>query len=627
MKKVILKSLKIRNFKGINRLDINFESGVTSIFGSNATGKTSIADAFFWLLFDKDSSGRADFNIKPLNKLGEVADHAATVEVEGVIAVDDIEVAYKKTLAEKWSKHRGSDNPVFDGNETERFINDLPMKKYEYDAAVKAIADEQIFRAVTSITYFSQTLSKLERRKILFDMAGSISDRELMEREEKFAALIPLFDKLGSIDNIKLAKTRERKSHNEKRTGIPVRVDELTRRAEALAGVDFGQLEIKKKQTEEAVSKAREKVTNIKNFSYPHELDSDIMRLEAELKSLEADNREYRAAQMNAANPAELIAQADAAKQLLDAANYDVEFVRGQLKGLREEFDTVAHREITVEKACPTCGREYDEESVGAAMSKLREARDGELDAINIRGRRLKERLTELECKVTEHTKIYKRVCSAVEAAKNAAGEVKDMDGFAEKAEALKQAIGEKKTEKDKHRSDFAGMLREAEEELARCAAEDRTVGEELSKRGIIAECERRIEELKAEAQVIAADIECIDTVLDTVDEFIRFKVSTIEDSINSIFKYVSFKLFDEQINGALAECCEATAGGVPYADLNSAAKVNAGMDIIDAISEYYGISAPIFVDNAESVVELLGVGAQVIRLVVSGEDERVRVA
>lgn len=627
MKKVILKSLKIRNFKGINRLDINFESGVTSIFGSNATGKTSIADAFFWLLFDKDSSGRADFNIKPLNKLGEVADHAATVEVEGVIAVDGVEAVYKKTLAEKWSKRRGSDNPVFDGNETERFINDLPMKKYEYDAAVKAIADEQIFRAVTSITYFSQTLSKLERRKILFDMAGSISDRELMEREEKFAALIPLFDKLGSIDNIKLAKTRERKSHNEKRTGIPVRVDELTRRAEALAGVDFGQLEIKKKQTEEAVSKAREKVTNIKNFSYPHELDSDIMRLEAELKSLEADNREYRAAQMNAANPAELIAQADAAKQLLDAANYDVEFVRGQLKGLREEFDTVAHREITVEKACPTCGREYDEESVTAAMSKLREARDGELDAINIRGRRLKERLTELECKVTEHTKIYKRVCSAAEAAKNAAGDVKDMDGFAEKAEVLKQAIGEKKTEKDKHRSDFAGMLREAEEELARCAAEDRTVGEELSKRGIIAECERRIEELKAEAQVIAADIECIDTVLDMVDEFIRFKVSTIEDSINSIFKYVSFKLFDEQINGALAECCEATAGGVPYADLNSAAKVNAGMDIIDAISEYYGISAPIFVDNAESVVELLGVGAQVIRLVVSGEDERVRVA
>ena len=627
MKKVILKSLKIRNFKGINRLDINFKSGVTSIFGSNATGKTSIADAFFWLLFDKDSSGRADFNIKPLNKLGEVADHAATVEVEGVIAVDGVEAVYKKTLAEKWSKRRGSDNPVFDGNETERFINDLPMKKYEYDAAVKAIADEQIFRAVTSITYFSQTLSKLERRKILFDMTGSISDRELMEREEKFAALIPLFDKLGSIDNIKLAKTRERKSHNEKRTGIPVRVDELTRRAEALAGVDFGQLEIKKKQTEEAVSKAREKVTNIKNFSYPHELDSDIMRLEAELKSLEADNREYRAAQMNAANPAELMAQADVAKQLLDAANYDVEFVRGQLKGLREEFDTVAHREITVEKACPTCGREYDEESVNAAMSKLREARDGELDAINIRGRRLKERLTELECKVTEHTKIYKRVCSVVEAAKNAAVEVKDMNGFTEKAEALKQAISEKKTEKDKHRSDFAGMLKEAEEELARCAAEDRTVGEELSKRGIIAECERRIEELKAEAQVIAADIECIDTALDTVDEFIRFKVSTIEDSINSIFKYVSFKLFDEQINGALAECCEATAGGVPYADLNSAAKVNAGMDIIDAISEYYGISAPIFVDNAESVVELLGVGAQVIRLVVSGEDERVRVA
>lgn len=625
MKKITLKTLKIRNFKGIDRLDVDFADRVTSIYGRNASGKTTIADAFFWVLFDKDSAGRTDFNIKPLNSAGEVADHAATVEVEATIAVDGIEKVYKKTLAERWGTRRGCADKVFDGNETERFIDGLPMKKYEYDAAVNELANEQVFRTVTSTTYFSQTLTKTERRRILFDMTSNVTDGEMMAKDGMFAPLLPLLDKLGSVDNIKAAKTRERKAINEKRASIPVRVDELTRRAEALAGIDFSEIEKAAKEAEVNTEKAREKLAHVKNFSYPNEIDSDIIRLQAYLKTLEAENKEYKIA--NAAPDTWAIkAAAVSERTRLEAIEKNLDYIRDQMKRLRDEFNTVVKREILPEKACPMCGRDYDAESIEAAAGKLREARDAELDRINARGVEMKEQESKLAAEYEEQ----KKRCDAADAeAEKAAAipEVGDMEGYAEKKAELHKLIDAKNAEKEKHRSDFAGMLTEAERELAECTAEEKRIKEELAKRGLIAECERRIEELKEEARTISAELEEIDAVLITLDEFVRFKVSVIEETINSLFGIVSFKLFNEQVNGALAECCEATVNGVPYADLNTAAKTNAGIDIINAVSEYYGICAPVFVDNAESVTELADGKAQVVRLVVSGNDERIRVA
>lgn len=625
MKKIVLKSISIRNFKGLSRLELTFSDGVTSIFGKNASGKTAVADAFFWLLFDKDTSGRADFNIKQLNSSGEVADHSAIVEVEAVIDTDGTEKVFKKTLAEKWSTRRGSENKVFDGNETERFINGLPMKKYEYDEAVAEIADEQVFRTVTSVTYFSQTLSKTERRRILFDMTSTLTDKELMAKEERFSVLLPHLDKLGTVDNIKAAKQRERRALNEKRSGIPIRIDELTHRTEALAGVDFGSIEAALKEAEVSTELAREKVVNVKNFSYPNELDNDIKLLESELKAIEAENREYRAS-ITVPDISALKSVAAAEKLRLTDLGKNLDYIRGQMNRLRDEFNVVAKRDIAPERVCPTCGREYDTESIEAATAKLKELKDAELAEINKRGLELKEQEAEYTAEYEQQLKRCEQAENDVKAAE-ALPPVCDMDGYEAKKIPLCALMEKKKAEKEKHINDFSGMLKEAEDEFAACVAEEKRLKEALSTRGIVAECERRIGELKEEAKTIAADIEDVDEILITADDFVRFKVSVIEDSINSLFGLVRFKLFNEQINGGLSECCEATVDGVPYADLNTASKVNAGLDIINAVSEYYGISAPVFVDNAESVTELMVGSGQLVRLVVSEEDERIRVA
>lgn len=626
MKKIILKSLKIRNFKGVKSMDVDFSDGVTSIYGGNATGKTTIADAFFWLLFDKDSVGRADFNIKPLSPSGEIADHAAVTSVEGVIEIDGVDVMYKKTLREKWSRRRGSENTVFDGNETERFINGLPMKKYEYDESVTGIASEEVFRAVTSVTYFSKILSKNDRRRLLFEMSSIITDRELIAGNEKLLHLLPLLDKYGDIDGIKLAAAHDRKRLNKAREDIPVRIDELRLRAEALAGIDFDETQKQYVVIKKQAEAAKEKVASVKNFSYPNELANELKGLEMDLKALYLENKEYRAQQVSPQNTEALKSNIMSERQRIASLNEAGEHIENEMKRLRADFERISSEPLNIEESCPTCGRAYDAQSVEAAKNSLRKERDARLDEINRRGKELKKLLGENEAQLSEAHSCLEKANAALAAAKDVQP-IEDMPEYAEKEKRLKADIDDKKQRIERHKSDFSAMLAEAEAELAKLSSEEQRLHEELSKRGIIAECERRIEELNAEARSIAADIEEAERILDTVDAFIRFKVSAVEDSINSLFGLVRFKLFDVQINGALAECCEATVNGVPYADLNTAAKINAGLDIINAISEHYGISAPVFIDNAESIVELIGAKSQVIRFVVSEADERIRVA
>ncbi len=110
-------------------------------------------------------------------------------------------------------------------------------------------------------------------------------------------------------------------------------------------------------------------------------------------------------------------------------------------------------------------------------------------------------------------------------------------------------------------------------------------------------------------------------------DEFIKTKVKLMESSINSKFKYVKFRFFKTQVNGGIDEDCEALVDGVPFStNLNSGAKINAGIDIINTLANYYGIKAPIFIDNRESTTKLIDTESQIVNLVVSSSDKKLRI-
>lgn len=104
------------------------------------------------------------------------------------------------------------------------------------------------------------------------------------------------------------------------------------------------------------------------------------------------------------------------------------------------------------------------------------------------------------------------------------------------------------------------------------------------------------------------------------LDEFIKAKIRVLESKINSLFSSVTFKLFDIQINGGINEVCEPLVNGVPFSDANNAAKINAGLDIINTLSKYYETLCFVILDNRESVTEIIDTKMQVINLFVDGD-------
>lgn len=147
-------------------------------------------------------------------------------------------------------------------------------------------------------------------------------------------------------------------------------------------------------------------------------------------------------------------------------------------------------------------------------------------------------------------------------------------------------------------------------------------IKEKLNSRETAKRNQERISELETRLRTLSDELANYEKMEFTIQNFSKARIEAVERKINGMFKLVSFKMFDKQINGGEVETCEAMVCGVPYSSLNHAMKINAGLDIINAICKFEGITAPIFTDNAESINELLPTQSQIIRLVVSEDDK-----
>ena len=148
-----------------------------------------------------------------------------------------------------------------------------------------------------------------------------------------------------------------------------------------------------------------------------------------------------------------------------------------------------------------------------------------------------------------------------------------------------------------------------------------------ISRESLLEYSRKRVEELKEDARNAAHCLEAIEGMLFLVEEYTRYKTKFVEDSINGLFRIARFRLFREQANGGIEDRCDVVYDGVPYICLNNGAKINVGIDIINTLSRAYGVTVPLFVDNAESVTKIEPSDTQIIRLVVSENDKELRVA
>ena len=641
MTEIKIKRLVLENFKCHKSLKLDFEGGNASIYGDNASGKTSTYDALTWLLFGKDSQGNGEKNIeiKPLDANGEVKDHDALTAVEAVLDVNGEAVTLRRTYKEVWTTKRGSSQATYDGNTSEYYADGVPCKRNAFQDKVNELVDEDTFRMLTSVSHFANSISWQERRAVLFKVAGVMDDAQILATNEAFAPLVESMGRLG-IEDYKKKLLAEKRKFVGAKTEIPARISECQKTIEDIEGLDFAGA----KAEVEALTAAKEEISaQVVAIDHTSEADKkalEIREAQLELSTLEAENKAYRDQQaVGSVNVHDLNIRLTSLQTQLTIKKRSFEVESAYITQLDSDITASRNEWISVDRStfnggsCPTCGQELPQNQLQAAkdqfetdkqirLSKILDAANASKQAKAMAEDRFAKAQEEVMQIEAEMASLREQIATA-EAAKV---EPKDMDGFAERRKAITVRIdklNEDLLEVMKACNEVKGRLRQQLAEISAKISEHMAI---ISKESLLDYSKQRVAELREDAKNAAECLEAIEKMLYLMDEYSRYKTRFVEDSINGLFRIARFRLFREQANGGIEDRCDVVYDGIPYISVNNGMKINLGIDIINMLSTAYGVRVPLFVDNAESVTNLEKCGSQIIRLVVSENDKELRV-
>ena len=635
MKQIKIQNIELHNFKGIKDLKINFNDE-TNIFGANASGKTTIVDAFMWLLFNKDTNDRADFNVKTLDENNNVIPQIEH-SVKATIDVSNEIVVIEKTLKEKWSKPRGALEKEFTGNETEYYINDVPKKQKEFEEYIATIINKEVFKMITNPNYFV-SLNWKNQRDMLFKITENIDVDEMILQDEKYKELRELLTN-KTTDDVKKELQAKKNKLSLDLESIPARIDEVEKGKPEAYTPDENKLK--------SLNEKIEAKTNILNGSNLDEYQELITKKNEIKMSLINDEQNYNMDKQKALNefksgPQQKISEIDSK---IDSIKFkivdeqvlkkDVEILEDKLEAARAENIALKSQIFTFNEndtICPTCKRELDNASEikeqlennfnnnkvqnlernisnGKEMKNDLEKQKEALNNAGIKNKELCDEIAQLTKENQEVLNIHTNFSyPAYEVDQSKINEIEDIDKQLEVYEKAKEAHANVKLE-----------ISELQQELANEKAKEYN-------NTLIKQVDERIVELKEQYNINNNAIANVEKSQDLLMMFLKEKVSLTENAINKNFLITKFKMFNQLVNGGIDETCVATYNGVPYSDLNNAMKINVGIDIINALSIYFSVTAPIFIDNRESVTEIIKTDSQVINLIVSSEDKSLRI-
>lgn len=663
MKQIKLLSMHIQNFKGCKDRKIEF-GDKTRIFGANATGKTTIFDAFTWLLFGKDSLGSSDFDIRPLNADGNMINNIE-ISVEAKISVDGDEYDLKKVQKQNWVKKRGTDTREFQGNVNEFEINGYPKAQKEFKEFISGIVKEDVFNLITNPSAFN-ALHWEEQREILMKIVGCPSNVEIAKTfGEKYALLIPEL-KIASTDDIlkKYKKARIELKKDEKE--LPSRIDEASK---SLVIADVGALEIEKLAKEVALQKVEDELSG--GNGKLEEINSkrqEIMNLKFRISEIQNEENQKLFDKSKALRD-DLISKEDtlrSVKREIAENNSEIKTVHSkyewavkEVKRLQEEwkaekvkkFPEMIPMEPIPDSAsvCPTCGQNLPEDVIQKNIEnyeKKKQAYEDKYvnDLIQFKERK-KNKISEIETAGTEAASDRDKCKSREEELRKS---MVELDSKLEEAQKAYDSVQEElnrypKTADISENADYKATVEKIsvlEKEIESMSSDTPGRAELEAKKAVLkdeiikiagkilaadnTETKKRIAELEAEQKEVGQKIANQEKMIDLTDDFIRSKSAMVAADVNEKFNVVSFKLFEDQINGGLKETCECTVNGVPLSSLNNGHRIIAGLDIIQSLSNLYAVSCPIFVDNAESINDfnVPKMDAQMIHLTVTDDKE-----
>ena len=625
-----VQSLKIENFKGIRSLHLDFSGTVTTIYGDNATGKTTVYDALTWLLFGKDSAGSAKFTAKPTGTSG------VTPTVTAYCIINGQARKLRKVLRERWSKPRGSASAQYEGDTVDYTVDDVPYKEAAYKRMISEIVDENLFRLLTSVHYFAREFPWEERRRLLAEVCNLPDDATILAGTPQFS---PLAAALGTrtVEEYKTVLLAARKSANKTLDSLPIRMDECKRRVSEFVGLDYEAAQKDKQALTEQCKLVQADLARLEGDALLTEAQAARTVLLAEHKALEAENTAHRASQhVQDMRPA-LQAELRQLETALDNIQAEIRRTQTTITQGKLQLTALSEREIDEEPlqdTCPTCGQPLPPEQLSQARARLATDRQRRLDArakdrafwedAVAQGEQMVNAQTAaLVCKTTERD-----ACAARLAVYQLPEQpqIFDLPDYQTRKCALDLKLAEVNDRVYALQSGQEHERKRLTDKLAALEAARAKAERVLAGKVYLDETRARLDTLEGEQRSCTEKIRLLDEKIALCETFTRYKVRFLTHSVNSRFQLARFRLFHEQVNGGLADCCEVMVDGVPYADLNHAMQVNVGIDIIYTLSAHYGLRVPLVVDNAESVTQLQSIPTQVIRLVVSAPDQTLRV-
>ena len=634
---IVLKSLDLVHFKCFPKLHLDFHEGVNSLFGANAAGKTSVYDALTWLLFNKDSAGGARPDIKPHH-----APAGTMPEVTAVLEVDGEPIKLRKVLREKWEKPRGSSIERYAGDTRDYYIDDVPLAENAYKRRIAELIDEQQFKLLTDVWAVTSKMHWKDRRTLLAEICGLPEDKQLLATAPQFAELT---EKVGrrTVDEYKSVLMKQRKDMNANLNTLPVRVDECSRMVSELESLDFAAAHAESDRLQTERERLQGEIVKLSNNTLAAQARNERDALQVQLRELEAENAAHLASQrvpVEDETPA-LTAALDRAKREADRLTRTIAQERDlvlngetRLDDYRARWRAIDAEPFTADR-CPTCGQVFPAERLAESRAAFAEHQKQRKDALLEDSKMVKQGIAAAK----------DRLLTAETALKTAQDELQKaqiaLDSYTPPVEVVPENLPDYDRHKgailtliadadkriDRLNSDTEQERRRLETALSAVTAEKLTHDAVLAKEQTLADTRRRIADLQAEQRKAAAEVEQMDRLIAMCEEFTRYRVQAITESVNSKFRLTRWRLFTEQVNGGLVDCCEPMdRNGSTFEGTNNAMKINIGMDIIDTLSAHFSRRVPLFVDNAESVTQLQPIGSQVVRLVVSEQDKELRI-
>lgn len=612
MERAVLKKVVLENFMCYAHAEFDFYA-ITKIMAKNGKGKSTIATAYLWCLFNCDYELK-DNPVVRREVDGKSVDDMDT-SVELTLDVDGKEITMKKVQKRTYSKDGSSYK-----DDNKYFINDVPKTLKDFNTYLDA--DMNAFKMCSNVNAFLNQ-KPAEMREYLFGLVGDVTDLDIVSQKAELAELVPLLNKYTVEELSAMNKATKTKITKD----LPIldgQIKEKERDIQLKQAIEVSNLELQKNSLKEQIADCMAKQTdNDKLIAEYDKASSDILNLKFELsdmsrKANEDNVKARREIEDKISDKQFLVRQTEKTisetERCIELSKQTIESITGYLNAERKKWMEENNRQFDENSLiCPYCGNEYSEDKKEQLRADFKKHKVDTLKAITDNGNLYADRLSKerktlagLEAESPQHKESLVMLNMTIADLENQLSALPaSIDVSAtEEYKALEQKIAER--EEAMHKANDISTAKAELKAQETALRQQLTECESKIAKSDTATDEQRLEELKQTRVDSEQNKANAEKILDLLDELDKAKNEALTEAVNSHFGLVKWQLFEYAKNGNYKSCCIPTVDGKSILTTmsNKGNRILGRVDICNSIQKISGISVPIILDDSESLDE-----------------------